>query len=108
MDLLCCCCHACAVLRSGRLLADGVRSFTERCVTGITLNHTQISHHLTHSLMLVTALNAHVGYERAAAIAKDAHKRGVSLREAARTAGIADADFDTYVQPEKMISPYTL
>jgi len=94
------------VLRSGRLLADAVRSFHDHCVAGIEPNHERIREHLNRSLMLVTALNPHIGYDNAAKIAKKAHQEGTTLREAARElALLTDAQFDEYVRPEEMTGP---
>src|SRR5262249_8350848 len=70
-------------LLSVRLLHDATRSFVEFCISGIELNREQIDAHLRHSLMLVTALNPHIGYDKAAQVAKNAHKKKISLRESA-------------------------
>lgn len=91
-------------LHSVRLLADAMRSFNEHCVVGIEPNEATIRHNLEQSLMLVTALNPHIGYENAAKIAKKAHKEGTTLREAAIASGLLTGEqFDTYVRPEKMV-----
>ena len=91
------------VLQSGRLIADACRSFTHNCVAGITVNLPRIKQLLEQSLMLVTALNTHIGYDKAAAIAKSAHKQGLSLREAAVASGdVTEEQFDEWVVPEDM------
>jgi fumarate hydratase class II len=90
-------------LQSVRLLSDGCRSFLEHCVRGITPRREQIDQHLQRSLMLVTALNPFIGYEKAAAIAKKAYKEDKSLREAAIELGFLTAEqFDQWVRPESM------
>src|SRR5699024_9468841 len=76
-----------AVLESIRLIADGCRSFTAHCAIGIEPNRAVIEDNLSKNLMLVTALNRHIGYDKAAAIAKHAHKAGLSLRESAIASG---------------------
>lgn len=91
-------------LQSVRLLADGVRSFTDHCVVGITANRERIADLLGRSLMLVTALAPHIGYDRAAQIAKRAHQSGITLREAALTE-ISAEEFDRWVRPEQMVGP---
>ena len=94
------------VLQSIRLLADAARSFADNCVVGITANREQITAHLNNSLMLVTALNPHIGYDNAAKIAKKAHKEGTTLKAAALALGLAtDQQFDEWVRPEDMIHP---
>jgi fumarate hydratase class II len=96
--------HAC--LQSLRLLADGSRSFEEHCVRGIEANEARIRELVERSLMLVTALSPHIGYDRAAEIAKKAHREGSTLREAALRLGYVKAeDFDRWVRPESMIAP---
>jgi fumarate hydratase class II len=91
-------------LQSVRLLADGMASFEEHCVRGITANQARIAEQLERSLMLVTALAPHIGYDRAAQIAKKAHKEGTTLREAAAALGyVSAADFDRWVRPEDMV-----
>ena len=92
-----------AFLQSARLLADGMASFEEHCVRGIAANEARIKTQLECSLMLVTALTPHIGYDRAAEIAKKAHKEGSSLREAALALGVSQADFDRWVRPEDMV-----
>ncbi|WP_159883658.1 class II fumarate hydratase [Paenibacillus puerhi] len=93
-------------LQSVRLLADAMNSFNEHCAVGIEPNRTVITRHLEQSLMLVTALNPHIGYEKAASIAKTAHKEGLTLKEAAVRSGYLTAErFDEVVKPEDMIHP---
>ena len=93
-----------AFLQSARLLADGMASFEEHCVRGISANEVRIRDQLERSLMLVTALAPHIGYDRAAEIAKKAHKEGTTLREAAGALGYVKAeDFDRWVRPEDMV-----
>ncbi|HWI38590.1 MAG TPA: class II fumarate hydratase [Burkholderiales bacterium] len=95
-----------AFLQSARLLADGCRSFEEHCARGIEPNAPRIQELLERSLMLVTALSPHIGYDRAAEIAKKAHHDGSTLREAALALGYVSAqDFDRWVKPEAMIGP---
>lgn len=92
------------VIESARLIGDACVSFTDNCVVGIEPNHSMIKNHLENSLMLVTALNTHIGYENAAKIAKKAHAEGKTLREAAvELELLTDAQFDEWVRPEKMI-----
>ena len=92
------------VLQSIRLLADGMVSFDEHCAVGIEPNRGRIEELLERSLMLVTALNPHIGYDKAAAIAKKAHKEGSSLREAAIASGyLTPEQFDAWVVPANMI-----
>lgn len=91
-------------LTSARLLGDACVSFNDHCAIGIEPNTTFIKRHLENSLMLVTALNPHIGYENAAAIAKKAHKEGLSLRKAAIELGLLTSEqFDEWVKPEDMI-----
>ncbi len=91
-------------LQSARLLGDAAVSFNDNCAIGIEPNTPFIKQHLENSLMLVTALNPHIGYENAAAIAKKAHKEGTSLREAAIALGLLTSEqFDEWVKPEDMI-----
>jgi fumarate hydratase class II len=93
------------LLHSIRLLADACASFTEHLVVGIQPNREQIQHFLTNSLMLVTALNPHIGYDRAAAVAKKAYTEGTTLRQACVELGyLTEAEFDRLVRPEKMLS----
>ncbi len=92
-------------LQSVRLLADGMNSFTEHCVEGIAVNHERVQKLLNESLMLVTALNPHIGYDNAAKIAKTAHKNGSTLKEAAVQSGLLSAEqFDAWVKPEDMVN----
>jgi fumarate hydratase class II len=94
------------LLQSIRLLADGARSFADNCVAGIAANRGRIDELLHNSLMLVTALNPHIGYDKAAEVAKKAHAEGTSLKQAAAALGyVAPEDFDRWVRPEKMIGP---
>ncbi|OUQ44428.1 fumarate hydratase, class II [Gemmiger sp. An120] len=91
-------------LQSVRLLADAMRSFNKNCAVGIAPNRERIAHNLEQSLMLVTALNPHIGYENAARIAKAAHAQGLTLRQAAIQSGLVTAEqFDAWVRPEDMI-----
>ncbi|CAM5456264.1 class II fumarate hydratase [Thauera mechernichensis] len=91
-------------LQSVRLLADGMNSFNDHCAVGIEANRARITELVERSLMLVTALNPHIGYDKAAQIAKKAHKEGSSLREAALALGYLSADdFDRWVNPTRMI-----
>ncbi len=94
------------VLQSQCLLTDGMTSFTSKCVEGIQANEPRIQELLANSLMLVTALNPVIGYDKAGAIAKNAHKKGITLRESTLELGILSAEeFDKHVRPEKMIGP---
>jgi fumarate hydratase class II len=94
------------VLQSIRLLADGAISFTDKCVVGIEANRERIAKIRDESLMLVTALNPHIGYDNAAKIAKKAHKEHTTLKEAALALGLLTAEqFDAWVRPEDMIHP---
>ncbi|XP_016965429.1 probable fumarate hydratase, mitochondrial [Drosophila biarmipes] len=93
------------VLRSITLLGDGMRSFCTNCLEGIEPNKTRIESIMKNSLMLVTALGPHIGYERSAAIAKAAHRNGTSLLQEAINAGIEREDFEEWVQPSKMLAP---
>ncbi len=93
-------------LQSVRLLADGMESFEEHCVRGIEANEERIARLVGDSLMLVTALAPHIGYDRAARIAKQAHASGGTLREAALELGFVTAEeFDAWVRPEDMLGP---
>jgi fumarate hydratase class II len=94
------------VLQSIRLLGDAARSFTDNCVNGIKPNEARIKQLVNDSLMLVTALNPHVGYDNAAKIAKKAHAENKTLKQAAVELGILSAeDFDKFVKPEEMVRP---
>ncbi|ASN85685.1 class II fumarate hydratase [Pectobacterium versatile] len=91
-------------LQSIRLLADGMKSFDEHCAVGIEPNHDRITQLLNESLMLVTALNTHIGYDKAAEIAKKAHKEGLTLKAAALKLNyLTEAQFDEWVRPEEMV-----
>jgi len=93
-------------LHSIRLLHDASHGFVDYCIAGIELNREQIEEHLRDSLMLVTALNPHIGYDKAAQVAKNAHKKGISLRESAVALGyLSGEEFDKYVKPEEMTHP---
>ena len=93
-------------LHSVRLLSDACRSFTHHCAAGIEPNMERINHYVKDSLMLVTALNPHIGYDKAAQIAKKAHKEKSSLREAAIASGhLTGEQFDQWVNPEAMTRP---
>ncbi len=95
------------VLQSIRLLADAAISFNKHCAIGIKPNTAVIAKHLENSLMLVTALNPHIGYDKAASIAKKAHAEGTTLREAALALGYVTAEqFDAWVRPGDMIAPH--
>jgi fumarate hydratase class II len=94
------------VLQSVQLLAEVTRSFNDRCARGIEPNEKRIREHLDNSLMLVTALNPHIGYEKAAQIALKAYREDLSLREAALRLGYVTAEqFDQWVRPEDMTHP---
>jgi fumarate hydratase class II len=94
------------LLHSIRLLKDACHGFVDYCIAGIELNREKIDEHLRNSLMLVTALNPHIGYDNAARIAKHAHKQGISLRESAIALGLLTGEqFDEYVKPEEMTHP---
>ncbi len=94
------------LLQSIRLLADAAVSFADHCVAGITADRERIAELLHNSLMLVTALNPHIGYDKAAQVAKKAHAEGTSLKAAAVALGYVSAeDFDRWVRPEAMIGP---
>ncbi len=94
------------VLQSIRLLADGARSLTDNCLVGIVADEARIDKLMNESLMLVTALNPHIGYDNAAKLAKKAHADGLTLKEAAVSLGLLSAeDFDRWVQPARMVKP---
>lgn len=94
------------VLRSIRLLGDSSKAFTTNCVDGIKANEERIQKILKESLMLVTALNPHIGYDKAAQIAKTAHKEGSTLKETALKLGfLTEQQFDEWVKPEEMLGP---
>ncbi len=91
------------LLHSVRILSDSMRAFRTKCVEGIEPNKGMIKNHLENSLMLVTALNNHIGYDKAAKIAKKAHEEGTTLREAALDLGyLSNEEFDQWVRPEEM------
>ena len=93
-------------LHSVRLIHDACHGFVDFCIAGIELNREKIDHYVADSLMLVTALNQHIGYDNAAKIAKNAHKKGSSLKESAVELGLLTADkFDELVKPEEMTHP---
>ncbi len=95
------------LLESVHLLADACRAFNAHCAVGIRPNETVIAAHLRDSLMTVTALNPHIGYEKAAEIAKKAHQEGTDLKTAALTLGyVSKEEFEKWVRPEKMIGPF--
>lgn len=94
------------VLQSCRLIGDTCRAFTKNCVCGIKANKERIDKIMNESLMLVTALNPHIGYDKAAAIAKKAHEEGLTLKEAGLKLGHFDEkQFKEWVRPEKMLGP---
>lgn len=94
------------LLQSVRLLTDGCRSFGEKCAAGITANESVIDRHVQNSLMLVTALNPYIGYDKAAQIAKKAHVEGTTLKDATVALGFLSAkEFDNIVVPAKMTGP---
>lgn len=94
------------VLNSIRLIADACDSFTDHCVVGIEANTVNIKKHLENSLMLVTSLNPHIGYDNAAKVAKKAHKENTTLKQAAMDLGLLTSEkFDEVVRPEKMVGP---
>jgi len=94
------------VLQSTRLIADSAASFAIHCVDGIEANRARIDRLLNESLMLVTALNPHIGYDKSAKIAKLAHANGTTLREEAIKSGyLTGEQFDKWVRPEDMLGP---
>ncbi len=93
-------------LQSVQLLADGIRSFNRRCLVGMKPNETVMTEDLNASLMLVTALNPHIGYDKASEIAKKAYKESITLKQAALELGyLTEAEFDQFVDPAKMVEP---
>ena len=93
-------------LDSLRLLADAMRSFTRHCVDALAVNAARVQELLQSSLMLVTALAPHIGYDRAAQLAKHAQQHGLTLRQAALALGVVTAQqFDTWVDPRQMLGP---
>lgn len=94
------------IIQSIRLLSDTMLAFNDNCAVGIEPNLSNINKYLNDSLMLVTALNPYIGYEKAALIAKTAHKNGTTLKQEALNLGIlTESEFDSYVKPENMIHP---
>ena len=93
------------VLQSIKLMADSMRSFADHCVVGIEANEKRIHDLMEQSLMLVTALAPAIGYDKAAKIAKSAHKNGTTLREEALLAGVSEEDYNLLVKPELMVHP---
>ena len=94
------------LLESVQLIADACDAFNDHCAVGIEPNTPRIEEHLRDSLMIVTALNPHIGYEKAAEIAKKAHKDGTDLREAALALGhLTPEQFDEWVRPAEMTRP---
>jgi fumarate hydratase class II len=94
------------LLHSANLIADSCHSFREFCIEGLKANKDKCEYYLNHSLMLVTALNQHIGYDNASKIAKNAHHKGLSLKESALELGLlTEEQFDEYIQPEEMIHP---
>ena len=94
------------VLQSARLLGDAAVAFTDNCIDGIIANRERINKLLHESLMLVTALNTHIGYDKAAKIAKTAHKNGSTLKATAIELGFLTAEqFDEWVRPENLLGP---
>jgi fumarate hydratase class II len=91
-------------LQSVQLLANVLTSFTNNCLLGIEVNHEKIDKLLHESLMLVTALNPHIGYDNAAKIAKNAHEKNITLKESGLSLGlVSEEDFDKWVKPEEMV-----
>ncbi|MBZ0165797.1 MAG: class II fumarate hydratase, partial [Candidatus Omnitrophica bacterium] len=94
------------LLQSIRLLGDACGTFTDKCISGIQPNRENIQKNLTNSLMLVTALNPHIGYDNAAKVAKKAYAEHLTLKAAAEALGLVDpAKFDEIVRPDQMIGP---
>ena len=94
------------LLQSIQLLGDGCSNFQKHCVTGLEADAEKMAEHLERGLMLVTALNPHIGYDKSAEIAKKAYAEGLTLREAALELGyLTDAEFDQWVRPENMLGP---
>jgi fumarate hydratase class II len=94
------------LLHSARILSDSCRAFTTKCVEGMEPVRENITAHLENSLMLVTALNNHIGYDKSSKIAKLAHEKGTTLRSAALELGyLTDEEFDAWVRPEQMTGP---
>jgi fumarate hydratase class II len=94
------------LLESTALLADGCMAFNDHCAVGIAPNMPRIEQNVANSLMLVTALNPHIGYEKSAQIALKAHREGTGLRDAALTLGfLSGSEFDDWVRPADMTGP---
>jgi fumarate hydratase, class II len=94
------------LLHSTRLLHDACHGFVEYCIKGIELNRKQIERYVEDSLMLVTALNPHIGYDKAAKVAKNAHQKGISLKASAVELGyLSSEEFDRWVNPQEMTHP---
>ena len=94
------------LLQSARLIGDASKCFTENCVDGLTVNKERVEELMNASLMLVTALNPHIGYDKASEIAKKAHKEGTTLKEAAVASGyLTGEQFDQWIVPSEMIGP---
>ena len=94
------------LLHSCRILSDTCHAFADKCVVGLKANESAIQSHLENSLMLVTALNNHIGYDKAAKIAKNAHEKGITLRESALSLNLlTNEQFDEWVRPEDMTGP---
>lgn len=93
------------VLHSITLLGDACESFNTNCVDGIEANRDNITKIMNESLMLVTALNPLTGYDKAAQIAKNAHKKGITLKESALSLGVTEEDYNKWVRPENMLGP---
>ena len=93
------------VLQSARLIGDACTSFAQNCIKGIQPDRDRISKFLNDSLMLVTALNPHIGYDKAAGIAKNAHVKGITLKESALEFGLTVDQFDEWVRPDRMLGP---
>lgn len=94
-------------LQSIYLLADGMETFNNNCAVGIEPIEENIDNYLNQSLMLVTALNPHIGYEKAAQIAKKAHKEGLTLKESAiQTGYVTEEQFEAWIKPEDMVDPH--
>ncbi|KAH8270616.1 hypothetical protein KR018_012299, partial [Drosophila ironensis] len=93
------------VLRSIKLLTDGCTNFNTNCAKGIKANKEKLAKIVNESLMLVTALSPHIGYDKAALIAKTAHKKGTTLKEEAINAGVTENEFNEWVRPERMLGP---
>ena len=92
------------LLQSIQLLADGCSNFQKHCITGLEVDAAKMAEHLERGLMLVTALNPHIGYDKSAEIAKKAYAEGLTLREAALELGyLTDAEFDQWVRPQNML-----